>query len=211
MENILVDLKPGDIVENKNCDKYQVYTYLDLSKEKNTYVIGLKPYNKEFILSELINLNISKEDINNFKEEYKVVSYESIDIDNIRVGEKYVTKRTGPINIGTVCGIIKYCDKMPSSDYWLKLYPDYKEKNLIFLKLDKENYNLSQEEWIENVVKEQIDMIRKLFPCFRDAVGDVFKSTEDFKQFTRNNYMCYYEQEPKFWSIYCPEDDLEKI
>lgn len=125
------------------------------------------------------------------------------------IGDRVVTKKTGPINIGSICGWC-YSDEYILDYYtWRKLYPQLDELPIYFIQLDKENYNLTYEEFYELTFTKWLygNQIQNV----NSAVRYCCESVEGFQTCLETEARYFYENLPKTYTLCAPEEDLELI
>lgn len=160
--------------------------------------IGLSRNNR---LQYVHGFNITTPDYENLK----VIGKGNLIKGKYNIGDRVVTNKTGPINIGTVCGKnIGY--KTPSAvegSSWDLLYPDWCSKPVYYIQLDKPNKFTTLEEWISGSLRQIEDTLNSL--PIRFAVNE--EQTEILIEKIKESY----ELSPATFSICAPEDDLSLI
>lgn len=140
--------------------------------------------------------------------DFKKIGEQPLIETKFKLGDRVVTNKTGPINIGEIIGYVDLY-KYYTAVTWDKLYPKCYYKPLYFIKLDKPNKNLTIDEFVKGRLYDLDTRMSSLPPNIVDIVKSnlevnpslLVDVTEDLKEI-------YYKTIPDAVSICAPEEDL---
>lgn len=133
-----------------------------------------------------------------------------------KYGDKVITKKTGPINIGTVTGICrvghKYVTDTSRCTAWNTLYPQWSEKPVYFIDLDTPNKSISKEEFARAKIELLFSTVRQLPTQFVNCITEWLNQNPLYEHNPIiQNIINEYNDLSIVHSISVPEEDLSLV
>jgi len=140
-------------------------------------------------------------------QDFKKIGEQPVIESKFKLGDKVVTNKTGPINVGEIIGYVDLY-KYYTSVSWEKLYPQCYYKLLYFIKLDTPNKSLTIDEFVKGQLHNLDGIVSKLPKNIVDIVKNNLEVNPSLLVDVNEDLKEVYQTLPNVFSICAPEDDL---
>lgn len=144
--------------------------------------------------------------------EFKCVGNKELPEAKFKIGDSVSPNKTGPINIGKICGYYPGTyELLPTNNVWTQLYPDWTDKTIYCIQLNKPNLTFTKEAYLSQNIGAAL---QRLVSCLTEDGARYVFNTLDYAT-VYNHFQDFFSQEyNKLEPVNCmtaPEDDLSLL